>query len=207
MKAIRQIPYALRVVTFVVCLATGVTVAVMLRSISDHHALFMELQSSGIQLSFDSPRIVEVCGLDKYFGTVRSIDAGYTPIGDDVLQLATSCHSLRWLRLEFTNVSDKGMEKLCDCDKLEYLDIAHTRISDAGLASIGRMPRLSHLSVIGTGISDRGLYELRNCQSLKSICVSPCWRKIDKSEFTLSWFGVEKLREALPGLEVSFEAN
>jgi Leucine-rich repeat (LRR) protein len=99
-----------------------------------------------------------------------------------------------FLSLENANVSDLGIELLPDLPHLRCIDLDGTHITDKGMKRIAEFRNLEEIWIEGTQVSDVGLSVLYPLENLKFISILDC-EHISKE-------GIERLRAAVPGVEV-----
>jgi len=100
---------------------------------------------------------------------LRFLSLAETKVGDAGLVHLTSMKNLQELHLDHTEISDEGLKLLAALPNLEILDLKGTRISDDGLAEVGRLTGLKGLYLTRTGITDSGLRHLHNLTNLETL--------------------------------------
>ena len=117
-----------------------------------------------------------------------------TNITDAVIAPLKDVASLVELNLGSTKVTDAGLAAIKDLNNLMRLHLELTQITDAGLAHLKNLTNLTYLNLYGTRITDAGLEQLTGLNHLRNLYV---WQtKVTES-------GVARLKQALPGLDVS----
>src|SRR5262249_55590252 len=101
---------------------------------------------------------------------------------------------LRALDLFGTEVGDDGLAHLAGLTELRALYLESTRVGDAGVAHLRKLTRLERLALSGTRVSDACLTHLTSLAALKAV---------DLSYTAVTPAGVDQLRRALPGAEVT----
>jgi hypothetical protein len=116
-----------------------------------------------------------------------------TSITDEDVALLARESELRMLDLSGTLVTDAGLKSIEGLQNLDCLELGRDQITDAGMKSIGKLRRLSELLLDETRVTDAGLVDLEGLGSLK---------KIYLRDTTVTDLGIERLRQALPGVEI-----
>jgi hypothetical protein len=98
------------------------------------------------------------------------------------------------LNLERSSVINAGLASLSHLKRLRCLDLDGTDITDEGLVSLSELPTLEELWLESTQVTDAGLHHLAACKNLRFLSVVYT---------SVTSVGITRLREALPGLEVS----
>jgi Leucine Rich Repeat (LRR) protein len=97
------------------------------------------------------------------------------------------------LNLEGASVTDNGLLALPDLPDLRYIDLDSTGVTDKGLQKIGQFSNLEEVWLEDTKITDAGLALLSQLKKLRFVSVH---------ESAVSDQGVDRLRQAIPGIEV-----
>ena len=119
----------------------------------------------------------------------------FAAVGDEQLSaLAPLAGSVVSLELQQTKVSDAGLAALAPFSHLRSLQLQNTAITDAGLPHLAKSASLENLNLYATAITDDGLQQLACLKNLKKIHL---WQ----SKVTAA--GADKLRAAIPGLDVN----
>ncbi len=119
----------------------------------------------------------------------------FAAVGDEQLSaLAPLAGSVVSLELQQTKVSDAGLAALAPFSHLRSLQLQNTAITDAGLPHLAKLASLENLNLYATTITDDGLQQLACLKNLKKIHL---WQ----SKVTAA--GADKLRAAIPGLDVN----
>ncbi|MBG31334.1 MAG: hypothetical protein CMI31_15255 [Opitutae bacterium] len=150
-----------------------------------------------------------LAAIEKLGGAVRGIAQNTEGIEidfhlrGDVLTDAGLLHLARLqnvviLHLAGTEVTDAGLVHLKGLSSLRRLHLEKTGVGDTGLAHLKGLGNLEYLNLYGTKVSDKGLDHLVGLMKLKRLYL---WQ----SQVTED--GAEKLRKALPGLEVNTGAD
>lgn len=100
---------------------------------------------------------------------LRFLSLAETKVGDAGLVHLTSMKNLQELHLDHTEISDEGLKLLASLTSLQILDLKGTQITDAGLAEVGRLTGLKGLYLTRTGITDSGLRHLQNLTNLETL--------------------------------------
>ncbi|MCF6313349.1 MAG: hypothetical protein L3J39_12950 [Verrucomicrobiales bacterium] len=100
------------------------------------------------------------------------------------------------LDLSKTEVGDAGLKRLAKFERLVKLDLHGTAVTGAGLKSLQGLKHLRYLNLYGSQVADEGLQLLGKMKSLKEVYL---W------DSKVSAKGVKRLKQALPGVEVSWE--
>lgn len=100
---------------------------------------------------------------------LRFLSLAETKVGDAGLVHLTSMKDLQELHLDHTEISDEGLKLLSSLPSLQILDLKGTRVTDAGLAEVGRLTGLKGLYLTRTGITDSGLRHLQNLTNLETL--------------------------------------
>jgi len=99
------------------------------------------------------------------------------------------------LNLAQTAITGQGMVHLQKLKALQSLDLSDTaHLTDDGLRALGTMKQLTSLSLDGATITDENLLHLTTLTNL---------RRLSLSNTGVSESAIEKLREAIPDLEVT----
>ena len=94
-------------------------------------------------------------------------------------------------------VTDRGLEHLVGLQKLKELSLRKSKVTDAGMVLVGQLPELTSLNLDFTSVTDAGA---RHLESLKKL------RETHSiSHGHLREEGRERLREAIPGLDIMIE--
>lgn len=137
------------------------------------------------QLKADSPLV----RVDFLTGVSKCTDdkvAALLPLKDHIAQLD----------LGRTVITDAALKTVGQFSRLASLDLRQTKITDAGLESLGSLKKLQTLNLYGTEVTDAGLAHLAALKNLKQVFV---WG----SKATAA--GAEKLKGAVPGIEVTLK--
>ena len=100
---------------------------------------------------------------------LRFLSLAETRVGDAGLAHLRSLSRLQELHLDHTEITDDGLTLLASLPSLEILDLKGTRITDAGLAEIGRLTGLKGLYLTRTEITDSGLAHLGGLRNLETL--------------------------------------
>jgi hypothetical protein len=120
---------------------------------------------------------------------------GETRLTDDGLKHLQGLGKLRSLNLGVTNVTDDGLKHLQGLGKLRSLNLAMTKVTDDGLKHLQGLGKLRSLNLFGvTKITDRGLDHLAALPELEDVTLIGT---------RVSEKGIEKLKKALPRVEIS----
>jgi hypothetical protein len=125
---------------------------------------------------------------------LRTLDLMHTRVSDRGMEfIGKNLPGLTALDLDETRVTDQGLVHLKPLRNLEWLALRDTGVTDAGLETIGELSNLQVLSLTGTRVTDTGLKHLEGLKHLRILTVS---------KTAVSHKGVERLRAALPDLNV-----
>ena len=104
----------------------------------------------------------------------------------------------RIARLPSKTISVKGPElaKLSALSNLTWLNLDTTRLGDEGVVAVGNLTGLTYLHLGTNNVSDEGLQALHGLKNLKTLIVTNCPLVTDE--------GVEQIKKAIPGLEVTY---
>jgi mono/diheme cytochrome c family protein len=117
-----------------------------------------------------------------------------TNVTDAVIAPLKEVAGLVDLNLGSTKVTDAGLAAIKDLSNLMRLHLELTQISDAGLVHLKNLTNLTYLNLYGTRVTDAGLEQLNGLKHLRNLYV---WQtKVTEG-------GVAKLKQALPGVDVS----
>ena len=142
--------------------------------------------------------------IEQAGGTVREIAqnddrlevnfqlTGESVTDEDVAPVA-GLSNVHELQLGRTSVTDAGLAHIKGLAALSRLHLENTKVGDAGLAHLKGFKELTYLNLFGTAVSDAGLKHLTGLKNLKNLYV---WQtKVTEA-------GAERLRKALPGVEI-----
>jgi len=126
---------------------------------------------SGQKLDLLSTQISdeELANLLTSLHDLRFLSLAETKVGDAGLVHLSAMKNLQELHLDHTEVTDDGLKLLASLPSLQILDLKGTRITDAGLAEVGRLTGLKGLYLTRTAITDAGLAHLRNLSNLETL--------------------------------------
>ena len=102
--------------------------------------------------------------------------------------------ALSALQLKGKWVANSGVDHIRGLKHLQYLDLRETGINDDDLQKLRSLSSLDHLLISENPISEAGLEHLIALKSLRLLVID---------ETLLDSAGVAKLKQAIPGLEVS----
>lgn len=119
-----------------------------------------------------------------------------TQITDSGLEGLKGAASLEVLNLRGTLVRGPGLKNLHEMKKLHTLNLGNTPLSDVELPNLAGLTGLKHLVLEGAEVSDGGMEYLQGVKTLKQVALSRT--KVTKT-------GADKLKAALPGVEVTLE--
>jgi CheY-like chemotaxis protein len=100
---------------------------------------------------------------------LRFLSLAETKVGDAGLVHLAALQNLQELHLDHTEITDDGLKLLASLPSLQILDLKGTHITDAGLADVGRLAGLKGLYLTRTGITDAGLRHLKNLTNLETL--------------------------------------
>ncbi|QDT01250.1 leucine-rich repeat domain-containing protein [Adhaeretor mobilis] len=134
-----------------------------------------------------------------YFRTIVGLNLAGSEISDEeVIQLSSLLHKVRYINLRETNISNKGIGQLWKLTNLEELRLSSTEIGDDGMASIGRCSSLNTLGLADTPVTDSGLLHLKKLSKLQTIHLSytsvtaeGVIQVLKSSRDTLKWLNVK----------------
>jgi hypothetical protein len=151
--------------------------------------------------------------------SLRVLSLYATPVSGEGLACLRGLAQLRELNLEATGITDQDLNRLDGLPGLEALHLLRTRVTDSGLTSLPRFPRLRSLTLGGAGMTDAGMARLRSLAALRSLVLwgtevgdAGLWqlRGLPRLRHLHSAYnngvsesGLARLRQALPGLEVT----
>lgn len=131
------------------------------------------------------------------FLQVHATNVAGTLASADLERLRPLADQIAWLNLARTSITDSTLALLGSLPHLTRLHLEHTRITDAGLAYLKTLPYLEYLNLYNTAITDAGLVHLTGLTRLRSLYL---WQTQVTPE------GVERLKQALPKLDVNLGA-
>ena len=103
-------------------------------------------------------------------------------------------YEIEYVWLSNTRVTDAGLAHLQGLMGLKILSLHSTQVTDAGLAHLKGLTGLQILWLNGTQVTDAGLAHLQSLTGLR-------WLILTKTKVTDA--GVAKLRQALPGCQIT----
>lgn len=119
-------------------------------------------------------------------------------VGDEDLgQLVELVPDIEEIECSQTRLTDDGVARLADLPNLRKLTLTNTKITNSALGHLSRCPKLADLNLVQTAIDDAALDLLATMTTL---------RKLGLSGTEVSIEGVERLRQALPGVTIFAEA-
>ncbi len=74
----------------------------------------------------------------KNFPRLKSLNLGYTQIGDEGVKALGNLPDIEILYLEGTRITDQGLTTLANCKKLRELELAGTAVTPKGIAQLKR---------------------------------------------------------------------
>lgn len=116
----------------------------------------------------------------------------------DLAALAPLADHVVILGLGRTKITDAAAPAIAKMKKLVRLDVRETGVGDASIKTFASLPELRMLNVYGTKMTDKGLADLAKAGKLEQLFV---WQT------GVSAQAVEKLKQELPKLRVSFAAD
>jgi hypothetical protein len=157
-----------------------------LKNLKGLHELYLE------QTRVVGPGLAHLKGL----GALTLLSLNETKVTDAGLANLEGVPSLQVLNLHGAFVNGEGMKHLQGLKNLHTLNLGNTPVTDSTLANLQGLTGLKHLILEGTEVSDSGLEPLQSLKALKQIALVRT--KVTK-------FGADKLKTALPGVEVTID--
>ncbi len=119
-----------------------------------------------------------------------------TKIDDAGLAGLEGLGSLEELHLRGSQVRGEGVKHLHGLTKLHTLHLGNTRLNDEGISHLVGLSALKTLNLEGTEVTDAALQTLQTMKGLKRIALA-------RTKVTAD--GADKLKSALPGVEISLK--
>ena len=120
----------------------------------------------------------------------------HSNITDEGLEPVARLKNLTKVSLGESWIADNGLRHLAKLEQVQVLRLDDSAVSDDGLKHLANFKNLEVLSLYNTDVTDAGLPHLYHLTKLRELDV----RRTDVSQEAL-----EKLREALPSLEINIE--
>ncbi len=154
-----------------------------------------------------------LAGLDQ----LRHLRLDASAIEDQHLELLADCRGLESLSLIDTDIRGSGLSSLSGLANLRRLDLDFTAIDDRGLASVAALGNLRELSLAATRVTGAGLGHLHGLDQLESLVLDATavgdqdvavlagltrLAHLHVHDTTLGPAGAERLRQAVPGLQI-----
>lgn len=155
----------------------------------------------------------QLAGLDQ----LRHLRLDASAIEDRHLELLADCRGLESLSLIHTDICGSGLSSLSGLVNLRRLDLDFTAIDDGGLASVAALGNLRELSLAATRVTGAGLGHLHGLGQLESLVLDGTavgdqdvqvlaglerLTHLHVHDTTLGPAGGERLRQAVPGLQI-----
>jgi hypothetical protein len=128
------------------------------------------------------------------FPRLREVPMGKTKVTDAGLKHLAKLTQLEYVGLRGNQVTDAGLVHLKKLTNLTGLFLGETKVTDAGLIHLEEMKKMDHLFLYDVPVTDAGLKHLEGMKRLRHLYL---WGT------QVSPAGLDRLREKLPGLEVS----
>jgi hypothetical protein len=203
----RWIPLSLRIFLAIMLVLATTFIGFVAVPVVRQQLALRELRKAGasIHRRFEYPEwVVDAVSKARWLGKSRLDLVSFTtevnfsttrpnPEINRVLVNLKGVRGLRRVNLANTEVDDSGLVHLDGLEELQELNIRETPITDAGLSHLSRLKALRRLSLLGTQVTDKGLAQLERLNNLRELTVV-------RTRVTAG--GVEKLKAALPGLNV-----
>lgn len=141
---------------------------------------------------------VQTLAEEEPFLQVHATNVARTLTSADLDRLRLLAAQVAWLDLARTPVGDSTLALLATLPHLTRLHLEHTRVTDAGLQQLKDLSYLEYLNLYGTAVTDAGLRHLEGLTRLRRLYL---WQTNVTPE------GVERLKQALPKLEVNLGAT
>lgn len=119
----------------------------------------------------------------------------YFPVTNAAVQYLTGMPRLRTLTLGGFPLDEAAFRRLGELTQLEMLNLPGSKFQDEWLAHLAGMDVLRELFLPSSTIGDEGLIHLPKLSSLKTV---------DLRATRVTQDGVDKLKQAIPGLRVRF---
>ncbi len=151
---------------------------------------------------FDDPRATDATlAVVAKLSSLERLDVHRCPITDEGLAYLAGLTALKELNLSDCEFTDAGLSALSGLTSLEQLNLASSfgdspQIKGPGLAALGGMTKLQVLVLDKNLVDDAALEHLIKLKGLKRVALMRT--KVTKA-------GADKLKAALPGVEVSID--
>lgn len=129
---------------------------------------------------------------------LKQLDLGATSVADDCLPLLKNLGQLETFRASYAKLTDEGLAHFQSCSSLKELSLGHSAMTDVGLANFQKCRDLSRLDVMSCGVSDASIPLISSFKNLTFL-------ELKGNKITPD--GVEKLRQALPNCEITWDGG